>query len=352
VGRKAIPALRPGRAVIRVTASRARTWLRRPEAVVAELDLPVRLVPPSLAVLSTQNYAAQGGAGVVVYRVGDSSVKDGVEVGGWWFPGAPLPGAAPGDRFAVYGVPYDLEDGAALHLSAVDDVGNRAQVAFVDRFFRKPFKKDTIPVTDAFMSKVVPEILSRTPELGDKGSLLGNYLEINRRLRTRNAAELVRLGERSAARFLWTESFLPMPNAKVMSAFADRRTYLHDGAEIDRQDHLGFDLAVTRQAPVPASNDGVVLLARYLGIYGNAVVIDHGYGVQSLYGHLSSIDVSEGAAVKRGEIIGRTGQTGLAGGDHLHFTVLVRGLPVNPVEWWDAHWIRDRVASKLPGVLH
>ena len=138
-----------------------------------------------------------------------------------------------------------------------------------------------------------------------------------------------------------------MRNAKVMSAFADRRTYVYGGREVDQQTHLGFDLAAVAHTPVLAANRGVVRLARYFGIYGNAVVVDHGLGLMTLSAHLSAIDVKEGQSVERGEPLGRTGATGLAGGDHLHFTTLVRGLPVNPIEWWDDHWIRDRITSKL-----
>ncbi len=96
---------------------------------------------------------------------------------------------------------------------------------------------------------------------------------------------------------------------------------------------------------------GVVLLARYFGIYGNTVVLDHGYGLMSLYGHLSSISVNGGQPIDRGDVIGRSGATGLAGGDHLHFTMLLHGLPVDPREWWDGHWIRDRLALKLGAAL-
>jgi murein DD-endopeptidase MepM/ murein hydrolase activator NlpD len=142
-----------------------------------------------------------------------------------------------------------------------------------------------------------------------------------------------------------------MPNTQVMSAFADRRTYTHQGKPIDQQDHLGFDLASTQQAPIPAANSGTVMLARYFGIYGNAVVIDHGFGLMSLYGHLSDLAVKEGQQVSRGETLGRSGATGLAGGDHLHFTMLVWGLPITPVEWWDGHWIRDRLKRKLGDAL-
>ena len=122
---------------------------------------------------------------------------------------------------------------------------------------------------------------------------------------------------------------------------------MFDGREVDQQDHLGFDLASVRGAPVPAANRGVVVLARYFGIYGNSVVLDHGAGLMSLYSHLSAIEAAPDQEIEKGQVIGRTGQTGLAGGDHLHFTLLIRGLPVNPVEWWDPSWVQDRVMAKL-----
>jgi murein DD-endopeptidase MepM/ murein hydrolase activator NlpD len=197
------------------------------------------------------------------------------------------------------------------------------------------------------MQKVVPAILSQTPELEQRGSLLDNYLAINGELRAANSQYLIDLAADSVQEFLWSRPFLQMPNSQVMSTFADRRTYLYEGRSVDQQDHLGYDLASTARATIPAANDGIVVLARFFGIYGNAVVIDHGFGLMSLYGHLSSIDVSEADVVERGQSLGRSGETGLAGGDHLHFTMLLRGLPVNPVEWWDGHWIRDRLETKL-----
>ena len=189
--------------------------------------------------------------------------------------------------------------------------------------------------------------MGNTPGAEEQGSLLDNYLWVNRELRKRNAAEIIGLAEKSSREFLWDRPFVPMSNAQVMSSFADRRTYVYQGREVDQQDHLGFDLASVRHADIEASNSGKVVLARYFGIYGNAVVLDHGYGLMSLYGHLSSISVEEGQWVERGQVVGRSGETGLAGGDHLHFTLLVGGRPVSPVEWWDGAWIRDRFAAKL-----
>lgn len=350
VGRDTIEGLGEGAAEIRVTAERASSWLRSPPPAVQSVTLAVKVRPPTVQVLSTKTYATQGGAEAVVYRVSHDAVRDGVQAGDWFFPGFPVPGR-PGERFALFGIPYDLDDAERIRLVAVDAVENAVTVAFVDQFFPKPFAHETITLSESFMTRVVPPILANTPGLDDQGSPLANYLLVNRELRRRNAEDLVAYAAKSKPQFLWSRTFLQMPNAKVMSAFADRRSYVLDGREVDQQDHLGFDLASTRHAEIPAVNDGVVLMAKYFGIYGNTVLIDHGYGLTSLYGHLSEMLVKEGDAVTRGQLIGRSGQTGLAGGDHLHFTMLLRGLAVNPREWWDSHWIHDRLKLKLGDAL-
>ncbi len=351
IGKDAIASLREGEATLRVVAHGAPAWLRRAQPVVVERILPVRLTPPSLEVVSTQHYVSQGGAEAVIYRVGESAIRDGVEVAGWFFPGYPLPGGGPHDRFALFAVPYDQNDATGARLIAADDAGNERSATFVDLFFPRPPRADEIQLDERFLAKVVPEILAETPDLSDAGDLLSNYLQINRELRQTNNATLRELAAKTSPRFLWKRAFTPLPGGQVMSSFADRRTYSFNGREVDHQDHLGFDLASTARAPVPAANAGVVVWARYLGIYGNAVVVDHGYGLMSLYAHLSSIAVAEGAAVEPGAIVGASGATGLAAGDHLHFTFLLHGLPVRPVEWWDSHWIADRLKRKLGDAL-
>jgi murein DD-endopeptidase MepM/ murein hydrolase activator NlpD len=350
MGRKLLPGLTGGSAAIRITVGRAGTWLRHPAPAIEEVSLPVKLIPPSLQVTSSKTYVAQGGCEVVTYRVGESTVRDGVRSGSWWFPGYPLPGGGKQDRFALFAVPYDMAQPDA-RLMVEDAAGNIAEKTFIDQFFAKPFKSDTLEISDAFINKVVPEILSQSPEITDRGNPLDNYLAINRELRLKNSQTIRELARKSKPAFLWNSPFVMMRNGKVMAAFADRRTYIYQGREIDRQDHLGYDLAVTKHAPVPAANSGTVVCARFFGIYGNAVVIDHGYGLQTIYGHLSSISVKEGQQIASGAIIGNTGDTGLAGGDHLHYSTLLQGLPVNPVEWWDGHWIRDRIAGKLGGAF-
>src|SRR5207253_2045099 len=169
------------------------------------------------------------------------------------------------------------------------------------------------PVSADFLSRKVPELLAAN-DLDQSGDLVEGYLRINRELRARTEVRVRAMCRDSAPAPLWQDAFLRLPNSAPLSGFADRRTYVHDGKTIDQQTHLGFDLASLRGSPVPAANAGRVVFAGALGIYGNAVVIDHGLGVFSLYGHLSEVGVQPGAPVGRGDPIGKTGDTGLAAG--------------------------------------
>ena len=253
----------------------------------------VKTRPPSLAARSSQHYPAQGGSDLVVYPLGAGSVRDGVAVGDLWFPGRDVPGDTAGLRFALFAVPFDHADVDGIRLVTEDDAGNRAEVAFVDRLIERPPSSDTIRLNDAFLERVVPEVLAQSG-LPDSGDRLADYLEINGELRRRNADRLPSWRRARRPSRCGGGRSSPLPNSQVMSPFADRRTYVYDGREVDRQVHLGYDLASVRRAEVPAANDGRVVLARYFGIYGNAVVVDHGAGLMSLYGHLSSIAVARG----------------------------------------------------------
>src|SRR4030095_3298151 len=104
--------------------------------------------------------------------------------------------------------------------------------------------------------------------------------------------------------------------------------------EIDTQVHLGFDLASLKNSPAPAANSGVVAFAGPLTIYGNTVILDHGLGLATLYGHLSSLAVKEGDEVKQGQELGRTGTTGLAGRGSLHLHGVIHGGSVTAVLEW------------------
>jgi hypothetical protein len=343
-----------GAATITVTATRETLYGWRTAASSAARPLTVRLDPPRVAVVSIHHFINLGGAEFVVLRATPDDVEAGVQVGDAryrFYPGSAVGISDPAVRVGFFALRHDQDVNTRIVAYARDAAGNEATTNVEHRPFVKKFVQSRIPIDQPFLDKVVPAIASNTPELkvdtSSPDGLLKGFLEINGNLRKKNGDYIASLAAKSEPRMLWTEAFKQMMNSQVESRFADRRTYYFGDKEIDRQVHLGFDLATVQQAPVHASNTGVVVHADYLGIYGNCVIIDHGLGVQSLYAHLSQIGVKAGETVKKDQEIGRTGATGLAGGDHLHFTMLVQGIAVNPVEWWDAHWLQDRVLRKI-----
>ena len=358
LGKQSVPELQSGDARIVVTASRPSFLKLRQLSSSESKPIRIRLEPPRIAVLSTHHYINHGGSEMVVYRATPADVASGVRVADVEYAGFPAAGAGvtgttPETKVAFFALLHDQDLRAPIAAFARDEAGNEVKTGFIDNAFEKPFKKSRIELDDKFIDRVVPDIIEYSPDLKmttpAQGSpeMLAAFVKINGELRKVNADQIAAFATKTTPTKLWTQPFVQLGNSQVEASFADHRTYMYKGKQVDQQTHLGFDLAVTSRVAVVAANDGVVMNANWLGIYGNCVILDHGMGVQSLYGHLSSFDVGVGDKVTRGQTIGRSGMTGLAGGDHLHFTMLVGGRMVNPVDWWDPHWIADRVDRKL-----
>ena len=342
-GKQQAPALKDGKAKVIIEAQ-SNDFVSR--TVTTSFDVDVVLEPPRLTVDEAQHFINQGGSELVTFTVSGDWSEAGVKVGPYTFRSFPMPGRAPNERFALFGFPWDLAVDTVPHVYARNAAGTEVTGRFWFKVFPKPFRTRDLEITDAFLDKVVNQI-----DPGGSGDLLERFLRINRDLRKQNNQALADLRLKTEERVLWNGPFSQLANSQVEAHFADVRSYIYQGKKVDQQVHLGFDFAATQHVPVVAANDGRVIWAADLGIYGNCIVVDHGYGLQSIYGHLSKIDGKVGDMVKKGQAMGQSGSTGLAGGDHLHFSMQVDGVQVNPLEWFDAHWIHDRILSKLPAAL-
>ena len=312
--------------------------------ITRSLDVIINLEPPRVTADSEQHYINQGGAELVTFTVSGYFTESGVKVGTHKFRSFPRPGGkGENDRFCLFAFPWDTPAETTPVVYAANPAGQEVTAPFWFRIKPKKFRHRDLDLEDQFIDKVNAEL-----DPGGTGDRIQRFLKINGEMRRADNATLAGLRAQTEQRVLWTPPFQQLSNSKVEAFFADVRNYRYNKEKIDQQVHLGFDLSKVQHAPVVASNTGKVIHAAPLGIYGNCIVLDHGYGLQSIYAHLSSIGVKPGQTVQRGEEIGRSGSTGMAGGDHLHFSMQIDGVQVNPVEWWDPHWLKDRIFSKVP----
>ena len=345
VGVKTTPQLKDGKAKLMVEAT-SNDLLGKTAHL--ERDVTVVTQPPTVCVDSEQHYLYLGMADLVTFSVSGSWTAAGVRVGDQTYRAWPMPDGKPG-VFSLFAFAWNMPAGTIPQVFAANGAGNDVTSPITVVFPKKEQPKYTVhdlQVSDAFMQKVIGEL-----DPNGSGDPVTRFVRINTEMRRANNKTLSDLRLKTADKFLFSQPFARQSHSQAEATFADVRNYIYQGKKIDQQVHLGYDLAVTQHVGVEASNDGRVVYAAPLGIYGNCIVVDHGYGLQTIYGHLSHIEVHEGDMVKRGQVMGQSGMTGMAGGDHIHFAMQLDGVQIDPKEWWDSHWIQDHVAKRvdLPG---
>ncbi len=341
--------VKEGPAVLRVSVKDASfsNFFRGNEAVIQK-NLVIDLTPPTIELIADDRYVNFGGVGVIVYKPSADTERSGVKIGDYFFPG--FPGQIKGhpDHFlALFAQPYNVPDSARAVLVATDKAGNSKEMPLVYELKNVKYKKSTIALSDNFLQNKVAPLLKDAA--ARQGTAKEVFVRVNKGLRKENEDKIVEITKKATPSILWKGAFSQLSNSKVEANFADERTYTYAGQPVDTAYHLGYDLSVTKHYPIEAANSGAVAFVGDLGIYGNTVILDHGLGLFTLYGHMSSIDVKVGDAVTPRQILGKTGETGLAAGDHLHYGVYLDGVAVLPVEWWDAKWIKDNIEPKLEG---
>jgi murein DD-endopeptidase MepM/ murein hydrolase activator NlpD len=344
-----VPGLKEGPAILKVVAHDASLshGFKGNEAVV-ERKMAIDITPPVIELVADDRYINFGGVGIIVYRSSPDTAKTGVKVGAHYFPGFQnVVTGHPEYYFAMFSHAYDVQPTDRATIVATDKAGNTREMRLSYELKNVKYKKSTIAVSDNFyQNKVVPLLKDVSKR---NGSVKDVFIAVDKGVRKENEDLITEVTSKTSPKILWEGAFHQLSNSKVEANFADSRTYTYNGEPIDTAFHLGYDLSVTKHYPIEAANSGVVAWTGDLGLYGNAIIIDHGLGLYTLYGHCSQVDVKPGDAVKKGGIIGRTGETGFAGGDHLHFGVYLDGVAVLPVEWWDQKWIDENITPKLAG---
>ena len=341
-GSKSTPQLQDGHATLSLDAKSGGVF---GGSAHWERQIDVDTKPPTVSADAEQHYLYRGMADMATLNVTGSYASAGVRVGDQTFRAWPMPTGKPGlfSLFAfAWNMPLETRPMVYASNAAGNDVTTPLTVVFPKR--EQPvYTQHQLQVTDQFLQKVIGEL-----DPNGSGSPVERFKKINNEMRRANNKTLSDLRFKTADHFLWTQPFMRQEHAAAEATFADVRSYIYQGAKIDEQVHLGYDLAVTQHVGVQASNDGNIVYAAPLGI--NCIVVDHGYGLQTIYGHLSRIDVHPGDTVKRGQVMGLSGMTGMAGGDHIHFAMQLDGVQIDAKEWWDPHWIHDHVTRRVDAV--
>lgn len=298
--------------------------------------------PPTVNIIFSPYTVMNGGSGAVRVSVSEDSQLY-LKIGNLSFP---FYQTGENTYFSLFAVPLNFHSEDSIKIVAVDKVGNETTVLVPCRIKHKRYPVYRIELKGK-ESKLIPKLSTLLGEPIDRKNLIQAFKKVNEEIRNENEKQISSIGKESENTLYWSGKFLQLRRSKVVSLFGERRIYTYGGKKISESYHWGYDLASVRNAPVEAANSGKVVFAGFLGIYGNTVIIDHGYGLMSLYAHLAEFRVKKGDIVKKGQIIGITDATGLAFGDHLHYGMMIMGVPVNPIEWWDATWIKNNILPAL-----
>ncbi|WP_170000392.1 M23 family metallopeptidase [Campylobacter sp. RM9328] len=304
---------------------------------------------PELYVLSQSYSISKGGSAVVVFKATDNEMKEVFVQTSYGKQFKAIPFYQENYYMAVLAWPVNVENFSA-DVIARDFAGNESK-AHVRYFYQNvKYKTSTIALKDNFLDGKISDLTDQYAKDALNLSRLEKMKFINETLRNENNKKISEITSNVDANLISdfaVNTFYPLRNGKKVADFADHRYYTYNGQPVSESWHMGIDFASVAQAPIVSSNAGRVVFAGDNGIYGLNIIIDHGFGIYSLYAHCSSSNVKEGDSVAPGEQIGTTGISGLALGDHLHFGILVQGEEVRPQQWMDKKWIKDNVTDVL-----
>ena len=310
------------------------------------IDINVDYKRPNVNILANSYSITQGGSALVVFQAHDENLeKLYIEADGEKFKVQPY--KEEGYYAALIAWPFQQDDFKAK-IIAIDAADNKRMVDIPFYIKQHKYRISWIQARDKFIDGKITDLASSNPDYASIDDRIEKLRAINETMRLKNEELIHTLSKSLSSDTLesWKiQKFYPLKNGKRVASYGDERHYYYKSKnnEVSHSYHVGYDLASTKMATIRSSNVGKVVYASDNGIYGNMPMIDHGLGLYTLYGHCSQLLVNEGDEVSAGQAIAKTGMSGLALGDHLHFGMLVQGIEVRPVEWFDQSWIRKNI---------
>ncbi len=312
------------------------------------IDINVDYTKPNVNVLANSRMINQGGSALVVFQAEDENLDTlYIEANGNKFKSQPY--KKEGYYAALIAWPF-TQDTFSAKIVATDFAGN-IRMTEIPFYHKNPkYKRSQIRASDKFIDGKITDLASSDPEYANIDDKLQKLKAINETMRLKNEDLIHALSKNVSNVMLdsWKiKKFYPLKNGAKVASYGDHRFYFYESKDnvVSESYHVGYDLASTKMAEIKTSNAGKVVYVDENGIYGNMPMIDHGLGFYSLYGHCSQVLVEDGEEVSRGQVIAKTGMTGLALGDHLHFGLVIQGVEVRPIEWFDGKWIKKFITN-------
>ncbi|PAF53197.1 hypothetical protein BKH42_07305 [Helicobacter sp. 13S00482-2] len=317
---------------------------------VKNLDLTVDTQAPFVSVIANSYKISYGGSALLIFRVIDNSIES-ISVSNGVNEFKVFPFMKPSYYAVILAWPVQntFFNGT---ITVLDKAYNKKRVSIpLIKDLSPKYRYSNIKVKDNFLNGKLNELIDtvgeRAPDSFSNSKDKFNY--INETIRGRDEALISKVSNdvdyTSMTHPIVLNAFLPLKGSVVVGSFGDHRSYYLGKKVISKSLHLGLDIASIKNAPIISTNSGKVLLTELLGVYGNTTIIYHGFGLSSLYSHMSKFLLKPGENIASGTTIGLTGQTGWAFGDHLHLGLLVQGNPVRDIEWMDSKWIKANITD-------
>ena len=307
------------------------------------LEITIDTQLPQVNIIQMSNVIIKGGAAAVIFYANDDAMAN-ISLTNGYQSFVAFPFYKPNYYIGI--IPWYIHNpqfkGAII---AQDKAGNARRFSINFMRYNRNYRTSNLPLKQAFIDGKITEMIENENlrALDTFEDEIAKFRYVNEGIRAKDSQKIAHKIVNMEREVEGFETFKPTNNARVVGLFGDYRKFSFNRADAGESYHLGVDLAGLKNMPVIASNDGVVVLNEEMGIHGNAIIIEHGFGVASLYAHLSESLVKEGDIVKKGDIIAKTGASGLAFGDHLHFSILLQGVPSVSNEWMDSRWLKTHI---------
>lgn len=344
---------KPSKAILQIKVKDNSFWnFFSGNELIENIDLVIDRRSPITNVIANSYMIKQGGSGILVAEILDDNLKDYYVTFNDEVIFELFPFHKKNFYISIITWPIDFKNFKGVKIVSLDMAGNKSvtKVPFYIQSFKE--KNDNLNISDEFIYSVSKNVLELS-NLDIPSQPEEIFVKANRELRAKNLQTIKNIVIKNFANYVPfdVKTFVRMKNSKTFAMFGERRHYFYKGNKIDEAWHLGMDWASIKRADIHTSNPGRVIFNDYLGIYGNSIIIDHGFGLASLYAHTSSQSVELGDMVKAGQHIANTGSTGAVFGDHLHFGILVQGMEANPNEWLDANWIKLNLTNTIDSAI-